>query len=344
VRDALFFLILIFLTGLSSASAQTEFIKYKKYLIPVNSTVVDTEACPELSTTKTNIFYLDDFGVPDQDPNGYLDLAIVLGLSEKHSDSINLVGVGVGVSGKREGLGYESVKFASISQAKKMYASAMGVSTNNTKVYSGAALTNKIIALAACSTPGHKLVLALGGLWHDAYYPLKDSSTRGNVYVVGITGSNLGESTVSHPGKGGQTPSESVSTTACEAFRLVYGDSNVACGLAQTTISNTSTVGIGVEDFDGIFRDTNIPGDAIYDRCLEPFFKVSLGTSIAASISSDLNNESKHRGHRLRIADYGAFALGAGLGSTSNLFTQAFLNNEIKEALRELPGVTASCN
>lgn len=344
MRVASLIFILSALVYMPVADAQTQFIKYKKYLIPI-SVGVDTETCPELSETKINIFYVDDFGlVEHQDPNGYLDLAIVLGLSKRHSNSINLVGVGVGVAGKTEGLGYGSVDAGSISDAKQMYASAMGVSTNDAKIYSGASLTNKIASLAACSTGNHRLVLALGGLWHDAYYPLINNSDRSNVYVVGITGSNLGQSpSVVHQLIGGQTPSASETTDACDAFRSVYGDTAANCS-GVSSMSNDDTFGIGRDDFRDLLDNTSISGNSVYANCLKQFLVNSVGASTEVDIVNELDSPN-FGPHRLRIADYGAFALGAGLGPLSNLYTSNFLNDEIKLALRELPGITASsCN
>lgn len=137
------FLLIILMFGmLDQAVAQTQFVKYKKYLIPIN---VDKAV---------NLYYIDDVddsrqsGV-DADPNGVHELPIVVGW--KNVGYYNLVGVGA------DGKNGESYN-TSFTQ------SLLTLMGESTPVYTGTTLRDSLIDKAlSLGSSNNRLVIAVGG-------------------------------------------------------------------------------------------------------------------------------------------------------------------------------------
>jgi len=126
----------------TSVGAQTKFVEYKKYLIPIN-----IDKTP-------NVYYIDDVDdsrqtTIDADPNGVQELPIVVGW--KNLGHYNLVGVGA--DGK-DGVSFD----ASFTQK------LLGFMQESTPVFTGRALRDSIIEKAlALGSPSNRLVIAIGG-------------------------------------------------------------------------------------------------------------------------------------------------------------------------------------
>lgn len=132
----------IFLLHFSNVEAQTQFIKYKKYLIPVN---VDRTI---------NLYYIDDVddsrqANTDADPNGVQELPIVIGW--KNIGLYNLVGVGA--DGNPDD--YFNTSFTQY---------LLSLMDDNTPVYTGTELRDSIINKALeFGSLSNRLVIAIGG-------------------------------------------------------------------------------------------------------------------------------------------------------------------------------------
>lgn len=183
MRAALLILISAFLVGASPVNAQSQFIKYKKYLIPI-------------SVDKTvNLYYIDDVDDSRQsginaDPNGVQELPIVVGW--KNAGHYNLVGVGA--SGPN-GVSYNT-------SFTQNLLSLMGEST---PVYTGTALRDSIIEKAlSLGSPGSRVVIAIGGPREIILDALQHADSIGTpinnlIGVVGIQACRNGTSVTNCP-------------------------------------------------------------------------------------------------------------------------------------------------
>ena len=152
---ALLLLALTF-TVSTQSNAQTQFIKYKKYLIPISS------GCAGISNLP-HIFYIDDIGdsrINALDPNSVQELPIVLGFAKRNL--FNLVGFGTASNPQNQ-----SNIDASFAQGLVNKAEIDPQNPEFPPVLQGDALENAIIAEALkfkdCS--GRKLQIAVGGHW-----------------------------------------------------------------------------------------------------------------------------------------------------------------------------------
>ena len=113
IRNILLYPI-IFISLMSAAVAETQFINYKGISIPIEKTgplsnLAFGQAwnappnCQHLAPFAKNVIYVDDIGGLKEsgqeatgggDPNGFQDMVVVLALANKHKDKINLLGVG----------------------------------------------------------------------------------------------------------------------------------------------------------------------------------------------------------------------------------------------------------
>lgn len=198
--------LLVFVFLQSTASAQTQFIPYKKYLIPVSKT--------------TNLFYIDDVDDSRQsginaDPNGVQELPIVVGW--KNLGHYNLVGIGAEDSGGVDGNSYNTAFIQSL-------LTLMG---DDTPVTTDGDLRDAIIDRAlALGSSGNRLVIAIGGpreIILDAInYAANTLQTPINdrIRVVGI------QACLSGPPASGNPPTNCPDYTVGPAIESAVGQEN----------------------------------------------------------------------------------------------------------------------
>lgn len=171
MKLASYILALLLAAFSNQIGAETKFIKYKNYLIPVNS------------DKSINVYYIDDVddsrqdGI-DADPNGVLELPILIGW--KKIGYYNLVGIGADGS---DGFSFNT-------SFTQNLLSQMGETGIN--VLTGEALRDSIISKAlALGSPNNRLVVAIGGPREIVLEAIQHANSAGTpidrlIRVVGI--------------------------------------------------------------------------------------------------------------------------------------------------------------
>lgn len=178
VRITLLIFMLALVAIVPPVEAQTQFIKFKKFLIPISS--------------KPNVYYIDDVGdtrqsTIDCDPNGVQELPIVIGWRD--IGYYNLVGVGA--AAHNNGTASDKCKALDAGFVQNLL-TLMG--ETDITVYSDAnnGLRNSIIEKALeLGSPSNRMVIAIGGPRNVVQESIDEAATRGTpikdlIRVIGI--------------------------------------------------------------------------------------------------------------------------------------------------------------
>ena len=148
--------------------SQADFIKYKNYLIPIQSN------CTQFDNDLPRVLYFDDVGVLPEDPNGVQELPIVAGL---HNYKVNIVAMG---TNSIHNGSYELVKDV---MSRSVHSDIPLLDRNE--------IADRIIAEANCVPAGELLHVALGGEYDQLADALDaDPSIASKIKAYGLLTSN----------------------------------------------------------------------------------------------------------------------------------------------------------
>lgn len=237
------------------------------------------------------LYYMDDLGVPGEDPNGVQDLSIVLGWA----DRINLLGIG---------------STSLIPESEVLINRIVEVSRREVDVYWGDAGPARIIELAhrvrdECTD--ETLVVSVGGEWFKLLFALRDDpSIVEHIRVIGIGGSNIRDAGTPEGNKR-EAYDEIVSILGAERIQVIGDQPDIPNFRQVYEVTGTYSVAVIDAFYDANFgpflgqvtdpdgRRLNDEGDYYIER--------------VRSLNFGQGEGDERRGAKVRIADFLTIAL-----------------------------------
>ncbi|MGH1486014.1 MAG: hypothetical protein ACRBCI_07300 [Cellvibrionaceae bacterium] len=293
---------------LLAGSAYADFVKYKKYLIPVG------KSCSGIDDLKTNVIYMDDAGLVNEDPNGVFDALIVLAWHKQ--GKYNLLSIGSSTSKSDS---------ASNQQLMQRLVSDVGMKV---PVYRESALVDEVISQAnrVFSCTGKRLVVSAGGEIHELKNALAKAPDIANkIKIYSIAGANY-NSTRNNPSD----------------YRFVLsklGNANIVeiCDRKDKTVAAKNC-----------YRGKHLryPFSSKYAKSLSDSQKRAwvdrvyrnFSSIITADFKKKTRKQNKGEGsgdHYLRVADYLTVAAFV-WPNTDNIFRDYFIYGQIESAIKNL--------